>query len=68
MIQGYFLNKPEQQNLKLLLNASARKVLFRTPTSVDGDSAELEAVGVEFEHDGKVHTVRAKREVILAAG
>lgn len=63
---GYFLNKAGNANLKVLPFATARRVLFRNAT-VEG-SEDLVAEGVEFDSEGLVHVVRAKREVIIAAG
>ena len=45
-------------NLALVSRAHATRVLFQG----------RRAVGVEYLHDGKVHTVRANREVILCGG
>lgn len=45
-------------NLTVLTGALTRRVLF----------ADRRATGVEFSHQGAVHTATARREVILAAG
>ena len=47
-----------RQNLQLLTNAVVRRVLFEG----------ARAVGVEFEHGGRVLTAQARAEVVLAAG
>ncbi|KAF8311481.1 alcohol oxidase [Clavulina sp. PMI_390] len=61
---GFFVNAPHRPNLKVLINATGRKVLMREPAG----GSEAEAEGVEFEHEGTVYTVKAKRDVILSAG
>jgi choline dehydrogenase len=48
----------ERGNVEVLTGATARRVVFDGPL----------AVGVEYEHDGVLHTVVADREVILSAG
>lgn len=52
----------ERPNLKVLTNAHVYKIII----SKHGD--DVVATGVEFEHDGKVHTVSATKEVIASAG
>ncbi|GAA4021465.1 choline dehydrogenase [Actimicrobium antarcticum] len=48
----------ERSNLTVLTRAHARRILF------DGK----QAVGIEYQQDGKVHQVRASREVVLCGG
>ncbi|KAF8311457.1 alcohol oxidase [Clavulina sp. PMI_390] len=59
---AYFLMKQNRTNLKILTRATARKVIFKE------GSGDLEAEGIEFDYNGAVHTVKAKREVIISAG
>ncbi|MBP2562507.1 choline dehydrogenase-like flavoprotein [Neorhizobium galegae] len=47
-----------RRNLKLIMHAQATRVIF------DGNVAR----GVEYLRDGKLHEVRARKEVILSAG
>jgi choline dehydrogenase len=48
----------ERDNVELITNATVHRVLLE-----DG-----KAVGVEYEHDGAIHTAKANREIILSAG
>ena len=64
--KGYLLQKPDRPNLKVLTKAKARKIIFSH--GVADPTGLVEADGVEFEYEGVVHTVHAKREVVLAAG
>jgi choline dehydrogenase-like flavoprotein len=50
-----------RSNLKIMLGATVTKVLFR-------NGKPPRAVGVEYKQDGKLKTIRAKREVILTGG
>ena len=52
----------ERPNLTVLTEAYAYKLVTRK----EGD--DITATGVEFEYDGEVHTVSARKEVIVAAG
>ncbi|KAF8311466.1 hypothetical protein DL93DRAFT_2098795 [Clavulina sp. PMI_390] len=61
---GYLIHAPPRPNLKVLINATARRVLLDSPA----EESMVEARGVEFNYDGEVYTVRAKRDVILSAG
>ena len=56
--KAYLYPARKRSNLRVIQNALATRVLF------DGKRA----VGVEFEHGGRPHQVRADREVILAGG
>ncbi len=47
-----------RKNVRVEINALATKILFEGKR----------AVGIEYEQNGRTHTVRAGREVILAAG
>lgn len=59
---AYYQPNANRPNLKVLTKAYATKVLFR-----DGVSP-LEAIGVTFTSANRTYTVKANREVILAAG
>jgi hypothetical protein len=48
-----------------LTEALVSRVLFADSAVADGD---LVATGVEFIHDGKKHSVKCAKEVILSAG
>lgn len=48
----------DRDNLNIGVNSQVTKVLVENG----------QAVGVEFKRDGKVHTARAKREIVMAAG
>jgi choline dehydrogenase-like flavoprotein len=55
---GYLRPNLARKNLRVLTDAQATKILLR------GDRA----VGVQFMHSGKVHRVKAAKEVVLSAG
>jgi choline dehydrogenase len=55
---GYLRPAMQRPNLRVQANAHATRILFEG----------TRAVGVEYKHRGKTHTVRAAREVILSAG
>jgi hypothetical protein len=55
---GYLRPNLSRPNLKVLTEALATRVLL------DGNTA----TGVEFMHDGKRHSIKASREVILSGG
>ncbi len=55
---GYLRPARKRANLEVRTDAQATRVLFEG----------TRAVGVEYRQDGALHTVRAEREVILAAG
>ncbi|KAG8190899.1 hypothetical protein JTE90_010324 [Oedothorax gibbosus] len=56
--KAYLVPAENRTNLNIITNAFVRKV------QIEDDRAQ----GVEFDHDGKTYTVKAKREVILSAG
>ncbi|MBI1374407.1 MAG: choline dehydrogenase [Phycisphaera sp.] len=58
VVQAYLEPAMGRDNLTVLTAAHTRRV------TLEGDRC----TGVEFRHDGGVHTVRADREVILAGG
>lgn len=49
-------------NLKVLTGAFVTKII------TSNNACELAARGVEFEYDGKICSVSARKEVILCAG
>lgn len=55
---GYLLPNINRGNLKVLTEAMATKIVL------DGNAA----TGIEFAHDGKRHTVRVSKEIVLSAG
>ena len=55
---GYLRPARQRTNLEVRTGAQATRVLFEG----------ARAVGVEFRQDGGLHTVHARREVVLAAG
>ncbi|TFY67647.1 hypothetical protein EVJ58_g1480 [Rhodofomes roseus] len=60
---AFYLPNKDRPNLKVLINAAVHRL--KTQTAANG---KLSAVGVEFEYDGKVHTVNAQKDVCLTAG
>jgi choline dehydrogenase-like flavoprotein len=54
-----------RKNLHVVVSSAVTRVLFKDEKSATGDAV---ASGVEFVHDGKKYTARAKKEVILSAG
>lgn len=56
--------------MKVLTKATVQKVIFKeNPVGFDINGTDvIEAEGVEFEHDGKVYVVNAKREVVVTTG
>ncbi|KAJ8068341.1 hypothetical protein OCU04_003903 [Sclerotinia nivalis] len=61
---AYYTPVSGRQNLHLLTNAYVAKVLLEST----GTSSELCATGVQYIKDAEVNFVRARKEVILAAG
>ncbi|KAJ2986615.1 hypothetical protein NUW54_g9701 [Trametes sanguinea] len=59
---AYYQPNAHRQNLAILTNARVAKLNF------EPGSNPLQAIGVEFLHDGKTYQAKARREVILAAG
>lgn len=60
---AYYAPAAERPNLNVVTGATASRIVLE-----DGGSSKLGARGVVFQQDGAEHTVKAKREVILAAG
>ncbi|KAH9899627.1 hypothetical protein C8Q73DRAFT_680554 [Cubamyces lactineus] len=60
---AYYLPIKDRPNLTVLVAARVNRIL---PSSESGSVFTAERV--EFEYDGKVYIVRAKREIILSAG
>ena len=62
-LQAYYLPNKDRPNFTVLVAAHVHRVL---PAS--NASSEFTAESVEFEHGGRIHTVRANKEIILSAG
>ncbi|CAK4013685.1 alcohol oxidase [Lecanosticta acicola] len=56
--RGYFAANAQRPNLHVLTDAMIHRI------ELNGDTA----TGVTFERDGKMHTVNAKKEVLVAGG
>ncbi|KAG8174745.1 hypothetical protein JTE90_012066 [Oedothorax gibbosus] len=56
--KAYLVPAEDRENLDIVTHAFVKKVVIENH----------QAVGVEFDHGGSSHTVRAKREVIMSAG
>jgi choline dehydrogenase-like flavoprotein len=63
--QEYLNQASSRKNLHVVVSSPVTRVLFRDEKNAEGD---VIASGVEFVHEGKTYTGRAKREVILSAG
>ncbi|TDL21816.1 GMC oxidoreductase [Rickenella mellea] len=61
---AFYVPNKGRTNLTVLCGAIAHRIIFHS--SVGG--GEIEASGVEFEHDGLKHEVCARKEVLLCAG
>ncbi|KAJ3533637.1 hypothetical protein NM688_g7255 [Phlebia brevispora] len=61
-VTAYYLPNVGRRNLTVLVNAHATRVITE---GVDGD---VTATGAEFEHNGEVHVVYARKEVIVSSG
>ncbi|KAJ6557424.1 glucose-methanol-choline oxidoreductase [Mycena sp. CBHHK59/15] len=61
---AYYMPNRERQNLVVLTEATAARVLFSDAPPGEG----LVATGVEFVHGGQTVKVHSKKEVILSAG
>ena len=61
--QAYYLPNKDRPNLAVLVAARVNRIL---PSSDGG--LVFSAERVEFEYGGELHTVRAKKEIILSAG
>ncbi|KAI0089283.1 GMC oxidoreductase [Irpex rosettiformis] len=60
---AFYVPNKDRENLSVLVNASVRKV--HTATSPESN---LIATGVEFEYEGNVYDVNARKEVIISSG
>ncbi|KAN0118213.1 hypothetical protein V8E52_005474 [Russula decolorans] len=67
-LTGYFEPNADRKNLVVLTGAEATKVLFKTVGNSQNKKTPRVAEAVEFVSGGKKYKVKAKREVILAAG
>lgn len=63
--QEYLHQASARENLHVVVCSPVTKILFKDEKTAAGD---VVASGVEFVHDGKTYTARAKREVILSSG
>lgn len=54
----------DRENFKVLTDAHVTQIIWKDVEN----NAEVEAEGVEFEYDGKIHFVRSNKEVIISAG
>ncbi|RDB23961.1 Versicolorin B synthase [Hypsizygus marmoreus] len=61
---AYLLPYQNRPNLIVLPQALVARVLFADNVA----GGELTATGIEFSHEGKIHVVHARKEVILSAG
>lgn len=59
---AYYAPIASRENLHVFTDTTVLKLLLEK-----GDS-DLEATGASVSHDGKIHEIKAKREVILSAG
>lgn len=62
---AYLDPNPYPNNLHILANSQATRILFDTNNLMRGNAT---ATGVEFRRDGRSYTVQATREVIVSAG
>ena len=62
-LKAFYVPNKDRRNLNVLVTAPVRRVL--TTASPSGD---LIATGVEFEYEGKVYDVNARKEVIVSSG
>ena len=60
--QAYFQPNAERQNLFVLTNAVATKIMF------DAITRPLCAVGVQYIHGDQIYCAAVRKEVVLAAG
>lgn len=62
-LQAFYVPNKDRPNLKVLINATAHRI--NTQPSAN---CKLSAISVEFEYDGKIHTVNVQKDVCLTAG
>lgn len=62
--QAFYLPNKDRPNFVVLLYAHVARVVL----DPSADGSQYTATGVEFLHEGKQHTVHAKKEVIISAG
>ncbi|EPS98728.1 hypothetical protein FOMPIDRAFT_1125896 [Fomitopsis schrenkii] len=60
---AFYVPNKDRPNLKVLINATAHRI--NTQPSAN---CKLSAISVEFEYDGKIHTVNVQKDVCLTAG
>lgn len=59
---AYYQSIIGRPNLRVIVHAQVTKILFKS------DSPDLIATGVDYFSDGQIKTLKAKKEIILAAG
>ncbi|CDO76652.1 GMC oxidoreductase [Trametes cinnabarina] len=62
---AFYLPNKDRPNFTVLVSAQVNRVI---PSSDDDGESDFTAELVEFEYEGQVYTVHAKKEVILCAG
>ncbi len=60
--KGYLDPVRDRPNLRIITAAMVHRVLL------EGTGGACRAVGVEYQHQGQLHTLKARHEVILCAG
>ena len=62
-VQAFYLPNKDRPNLTVMVDAHVYNILTKK-----AQNGAVHATGVSFAHDGGVHNVHAKREVIICAG
>ncbi|CDO76653.1 GMC oxidoreductase [Trametes cinnabarina] len=62
---AFYLPNKDRPNFTVLVSAQVNRVI---PSSDDDGESDFTAELVEFEYEGQVYTVHAKKEIILCAG
>ena len=66
-LKASYLPHTDRPHLNVLCNALVHRIIMPS-TGKSSEGTKLRATGVEFEYEGKVYTVKVKRDVILSAG
>ncbi|KLO04946.1 GMC oxidoreductase [Schizopora paradoxa] len=61
---AFYLPNKDRENFKVLPDAHVNRIVIKS----SGNNSDVEAEGVEFEHQGQIHIVKASKEVIISAG
>ncbi|KAI0413512.1 oxidoreductase [Xylaria grammica] len=61
--KAYYSSIQDRENLHVILNASVNKILF-----ADDVQPQPQAVGVQYEYEGKTKIANARKEIIICAG